>query len=77
MEALKEQNQDDDVAKWNLFVDGSSNQHGYGIGLILQTPSGDQMQYATHIGFKATHNGSEYEALLVNLRVTTELKVES
>ena len=25
MEALKEQNQDDDVAKWNLFVDGSSN----------------------------------------------------
>ncbi|GFS36114.1 hypothetical protein Acr_00g0044140 [Actinidia rufa] len=35
MEALKEQNQDDAFSNWKLFVDGSSNQYGCGVGLIL------------------------------------------
>ena len=35
------------------------------------------MEYAIRIGFKATTNEAEYEALLASLRVTTELKVES
>ena len=76
-EALEEQNQDDDIARWKLFVDGSSNQHGYGAGLVLQTPSRDQMEYAIRIGFKATNNEAKYEAFLANLRVATELEVES
>ncbi|GFS33317.1 hypothetical protein Acr_00g0027750 [Actinidia rufa] len=50
MDALEEQNQDDNVARWKLFIDGSSNQHG---------------------------GGDEYEAFLVDFRVTTELEVES
>ncbi|GFY98605.1 hypothetical protein Acr_13g0000060 [Actinidia rufa] len=51
-----------------LFVDGSSNQQGCGAGLVLQTPSGDQMEYAIWIGFKATNNEAEYEALLAGLQ---------
>ena len=60
-----------------MFVDGLSNHHGCGVGLILQTPSIEKMEYATRIGFKATHNEVEYEALLAGLRVATELGVES
>ena len=45
--------------------------------LVLQTPSGEEMEYAIRIGFKATNNETKYEALLVGLRVTTKLRVES
>ena len=76
MDTPEEQNQDDDLTKWKLFVDGSSNQHGYGVELVLQTPSGEQMEYAILIGFKANNNEAEYEALLTRLRVTTDLGVE-
>ena len=63
-EALEKQNQDEDLAKWKLFVDGSSNQHGCGVGLVLQTSSSEQMEYVMHIGFKTTNNEAEYKALL-------------
>ncbi|GFZ00557.1 hypothetical protein Acr_14g0001920 [Actinidia rufa] len=72
----KEQNSGDSY-RWMLFVDKSSNQHGYGAGLVLQTPSGDQMEYAIQIGFKATNNEAKYEALLAGLRVATDLGVDS
>ena len=58
-------------------MDGSSNQHGYGAGLVLQTTSSEHMEYAIHIGFKATNNEAEYEALLIGLRIAIELGVES
>ena len=35
------------------------------------------MEYAIRIGFKTTNNEPEYEALLVGLRVATELGAES
>ena len=35
------------------------------------------MEYAIRIGFKATNNEVEYEALLTELSVITELRVES
>ena len=35
------------------------------------------MAYAIHIGFKATNNEAEYEALLAGLKFATELGVES
>ncbi|GFY90929.1 hypothetical protein Acr_07g0011250 [Actinidia rufa] len=45
--------------------------------LILQTPSGDQMEYAIRIKFKAANNEAKYEALLTGLRVATEIGVDS
>ena len=35
------------------------------------------MEYAIRIGFKATNNEVEYEVLLAELKVTTELRVDS
>ena len=60
-----------------MFVDGSSNHHDCGAGLILQTPSGKKIEYAIRIGFKATNNEVEYDTHLAGLRVATELVVES
>ncbi|GFZ15860.1 hypothetical protein Acr_25g0002690 [Actinidia rufa] len=77
VETPKEQSSNEDLARWILFVDGSSNQHGCGVGLIIQTPSGKQMEYAIRIGFKTTNNEVEYEALLAGLRVVAELGAES
>ena len=77
VETLYEQNSDEDLAKWKLFVDDSSNQYGCGAWLILQSPSGEQIEYAIRIGFKATTNEVEYEALLTGLRVATKLGVDS
>ncbi|GFS41559.1 hypothetical protein Acr_00g0075090 [Actinidia rufa] len=60
------------LSKWKLFVDGSSTHHGCRAGLVLQTPSDEQMEYAIRIGFKATNNEAVYEALLARLRVATD-----
>ena len=77
-EILEEQKvEDSDITRWKLFMDGSSNQHGYGTDLVLQTHSREQIAYAIRIGFKATTNMAEYEALLAELRVAMELEVES
>jgi len=29
---------DDEAAKWNVFVDGASNEHGSGAGVVIITP---------------------------------------
>ncbi|GFY91230.1 hypothetical protein Acr_07g0014260 [Actinidia rufa] len=73
----KEPTSKKDLAHWILFVDGSSNQHGCGAGLVIRAPSGEQMEYAIRMGFQATNNEAEYEALLAGLRVATELGAQS
>ncbi|GFZ20003.1 hypothetical protein Acr_28g0007080 [Actinidia rufa] len=77
IETLKEQSLEKDLACWILFVDSSSNQYGCGVGLVIQTPTGEQIEYAIRIGFKATNNEAEYEALLASLRVAVELGAQS
>ncbi|GFY87299.1 hypothetical protein Acr_05g0009380 [Actinidia rufa] len=72
-----QEDEESDTTRWKLFMDGSYNLHGCGAGLVLQSPSREQMEYAIHIGFKATNNEEEYETFLTELRVTTELEVES
>ncbi|GFZ00843.1 hypothetical protein Acr_14g0004780 [Actinidia rufa] len=76
-EIPKEPARGKDLAHWILFVDGSSNQNGCGAGLVIRAPSGEQMEYAIRMGFKATNNEAEYEALLAGLRVATELGAQS
>ncbi|GFZ12046.1 hypothetical protein Acr_23g0004310 [Actinidia rufa] len=76
-EAPTEQNPNEDLARWTLFVDGSSNQHDCGAGLVFQTPFGEQMDYAIWTGFRAINNEAEYESLLARLRVATEFGVDS
>ncbi|GFZ18422.1 hypothetical protein Acr_27g0001610 [Actinidia rufa] len=46
-------------------------------GLVIRAPSGEQMEYAIRMGFQATNNEAEYEALLAGLRVAIELRAQS
>ncbi|KAK0585202.1 hypothetical protein LWI29_024587 [Acer saccharum] len=59
--------------QWKLHVDGSSNTHGSGAGIVITTPEGDAVECAMRFDFKATNNQAEYEALLVGLRVCITL----
>ncbi|GFS36997.1 hypothetical protein Acr_00g0049130 [Actinidia rufa] len=45
--------------------------------LVLRAPSGEQMEYTIRMGFQATNNEAEYEALLAGLRLATELGAQS
>ncbi|KAK0601168.1 hypothetical protein LWI29_021826 [Acer saccharum] len=61
------------VFKWQLRVDGSSNTHGSGAGVVVSTPEGDSVECALRFDFKATNNQVEYEALIAGLKVCTVL----
>ncbi|GKV01291.1 hypothetical protein SLEP1_g13856 [Rubroshorea leprosula] len=61
---------------WTLYVDGSSNSKGSGARAVLTGPDNFQSENALKFNFEATNNVAEYEALLLGLRLTTELKVK-
>ena len=65
------------IPKWGLYVDGSSNEYGSGVGLILVSPEGHRMYCALKFEFKASNNEAEYKALIAGLNLTKKMKVES
>ncbi|XP_038707287.1 uncharacterized protein LOC120002598 [Tripterygium wilfordii] len=48
---------------WELQVDGSSTRRGSGAGIVLVAPEGEVLEMAIRLGFPATNNEAEYEAL--------------
>ncbi|XP_074318439.1 uncharacterized protein LOC141655250 [Silene latifolia] len=60
---------------WQMHIDGASNQRGAGVGLILRSPQGDLIAQAVRSEFKATSNETEYEALILGMKLTLELEV--
>ncbi|KAM2248724.1 hypothetical protein ACFXTI_003466 [Malus domestica] len=61
---------------WNLHVDGASNYKGSGAGIVLVTLDGSMLEQAITLGFKASNNEAEYEALLAGLRMAKDLAVK-
>ena len=64
------------IPKWELYVDGASNEYGAGAGIILVSPEGHRIHSVLRFKFNASNNEAEYEALLAGLRIARELKVE-
>ncbi|XP_075662899.1 uncharacterized protein LOC142632355 [Castanea sativa] len=62
-----------EVISWKVFVDGASNAVGGGAGIVVITPEGIKLEYSFKLGFKASNNEAKYEALLVRLRVVSDL----
>ena len=58
---------------WTLSVDGASRQTGAGIGLQLKSPSGDKIKQAIWLGFSASNNESEYEAILAGIELAAAI----
>ncbi|KAJ8480483.1 hypothetical protein OPV22_024210 [Ensete ventricosum] len=61
---------------WTLHIDGSANSERGGVGLVLKDPSGHVYEHALRLGFRATNNEAEYEALLFGLKVAADLGAE-
>ena len=63
--------------KWILFVDGSSNQQGSGVSIILEGPNGLLIKQALQFVFKASNNQTEYEALIAEILLAKEMGAKS
>ncbi|RVX22178.1 hypothetical protein CK203_000994 [Vitis vinifera] len=60
---------------WTLRVDGASRSSGSGVGLLLQSPTGEHLEQAIRLGFPASNNEAEYEAILSGLDLVLALSV--
>ena len=49
---------------WKVYVDGVANQRGSGVGLVLVSLEKLTIEKSLRLGFSATNNEAEYEALL-------------
>ena len=52
---------------WKVYVDGAANQRGSEVGLVLISPEKVTIEKSLRLGFSATNNEAEYEALLQGL----------
>ncbi|XP_071901073.1 uncharacterized protein [Coffea arabica] len=60
---------------WVLFVDGASSKEGSGAGLLLISPTGEELIYALRFDFPTSNNEAEYEALLTGLRIAHQMSI--
>ena len=57
-----------ECCSWKVFVDGASNAMGVGVGIVIVTPEGIQLEHSFKLGFRASDNEAEYETLLAGLK---------
>ncbi|XP_075655042.1 uncharacterized protein LOC142625237 [Castanea sativa] len=62
-----------EVRPWRVFMDGASNVAGAGAGIVVITPEDLKLEHLFKLGFRASNNEVEYEALLAGLRVVMDL----
>jgi hypothetical protein len=58
-----------------MYFDGSLKLEGAGAGILLISPTGEQLKYALQIFWKVSNNKAEYEALLHGLRLAASLGI--
>ena len=57
-----------DCRPWKVFVDGASSAIRAGARIVIITPKGIRLEHSFKLGFKASNNEVEYEALLAGLK---------
>ena len=65
-----------DLPIWRLSVDGASNAQGSGVGLILTSSEGIDIEYVLRFGFRASNNEAEYEAIIAGLNLAHSMEVD-
>jgi ribonuclease HI len=61
---------------WVMYFDGSLNLEGAGAGVLLISPTGEQLKYILQIFWKVSNNEAEYEALLHGLCLAASLSIK-
>ena len=54
-------------------MDGVANQRGSGVGLVLVSPEKITIKKSLRLGFSATNNEAEYEALLMGMVIVQKI----
>ena len=63
--------------QWKVYVNGAANQKRFGVGLVLISPEKLVMEKSLRLGFSATNNEAEYEALLEGMSVVQRMGGQS
>ena len=59
---------------WKVYVNGAANQRGSKVGLVLVSPGKLTIEKSLRLGFSATNNEAEYEALLEGMSMVQRIK---
>ena len=59
---------------WRVYVNGAANQRGFEVGLVLIFLEKITIEKFLRLGFSATHNKAEYEALLVEMVMVQKIE---
>ena len=62
-----------DCHPWTVFVDGTSSAMGVGARIVINTPKEIRLEHSFRLGFRASNNEAEYEALLAGLRAILDM----
>lgn len=57
-----------------VFIDGSTNSKGNGMGVILISPEGEETKLAKWLQFLMSNNEVEYETLSIGLSTTQNVE---
>ena len=58
---------------WKLYVDGATNQKESRVGLVVMSPDKITIEKSLRLGFSATNNEANYEALLVGMAMIQKM----
>jgi len=61
---------------WQLYFDRASFREGSGAGVVLVSPTQEIITLSYKLEFDTTNNIAEYEALLLGLRATKDMKIQ-
>jgi ribonuclease HI len=61
---------------WVMYFDGSLKLEGASAGVLLISPTGEQLKYILHIFWKVSNNEAKYEALLHGLGLVASLGIK-
>ena len=56
-----------------MYVDGAANQKGLGVRIVLISPEKITIEKLIRLGFSATNNETEYEALLMGMTMVQKM----
>ena len=59
---------------WRVYIDGAVNHRGSEVGLVLISPERIIIEKSLRLGFSATNNEAEYEALLVGMTIVQRMR---
>ena len=67
----------DECSRWRIHIDGLSNKQVGGVGIVLLSPEGDQIECVVRLDFPTINNEMDYEALVARLDLTKAAEAAS